>query len=101
MSSSSGTLILYFAVLAVAFYFLIIRPQQQRQKQARELQAKLKPGDRVLTASGIFGTLRSIDQDKARVSIAEGVEIEILTAAVTQLVEQAPGGSDRIDAIED
>lgn len=101
MGSGTTSVLIYFVVLAVAFYFLIIRPQQQRQKQARELQSKLRPGDRVLTASGIFGTLRSIDQDKARVSIAEGVEIEILTAAVTQLVEQAPGGPDRIDVIED
>jgi len=96
MNPGTTSILLYFAVLAIAFYFLIIRPQQQRQRQQRELVAKLKPGDRVLMASGIFGTVRSVDGEKARVKIAEGVEIEMLSAAVTQIVDAAPETPDQL-----
>ena len=87
---NSSTLILYFAVLAIAFYFLIIRPQQQRQRQQRELMSALKPGDRVLTASGLFGTVVSIDEDKVTVRLAQGVDVEMVLQAVQQIVEKAP-----------
>jgi len=86
-SSSTTSLLLYFAVLAVAFYFLIIRPQQQRQKQQRALLSALKVGDRVVTVSGIFGTIVSIDADAVMIKIADGVEIEMAKGAVSQIVE--------------
>jgi len=100
MSSSSGTLILYFAVLAVAFYFLIIRPQQQRQRQQRELMSSLKPGDRVLTASGMFGTVVSMTGDKVTVRLAEGVEVEMVQQAVTQIVDRIADQSGPIEPEE-
>jgi preprotein translocase subunit YajC len=88
MNTNATTLILYFAVLAVAFYFLIIRPQQQRQRQQRDLMSALKPGDRILTASGLFGTVTSIEGDKVKVRLAQGVEVEMLLQAVAQIVEK-------------
>ena len=85
-SGSQTSLLLYFAILALAFYFLIIRPQQQRQKQQRELMGSLKVGDKVVTASGIFGSIVSIDADTVMLRIAEGVVIEIAKGAVSQIV---------------
>lgn len=87
MTGSTSSLLLYFALLAVAFYLLILRPQQQRQKQQRELMSALKPGDRVMTVSGIFGTIVSLDADTAMLRIAEGVEIEVARGAISQIVE--------------
>lgn len=92
MSSQTSSLILYFALLAVAFYFLIIRPQQTRQRQQRELMSKLKPGDRVVTVSGIFGTVQSVDADTVMLRVAEGVEIEFARGAVSQIVESFSAG---------
>lgn len=86
MTSSSTSLLLYFAILALAFYFLIIRPQQQRQKQQRELMGALKVGDRVVTVSGIFGSIASIDADTVMLRIAEGVVVEVAKGAVSQVV---------------
>lgn len=87
---NSLSLLMYFAVLAVAFYLLIIRPQQQRQRQQRELMASLKPGDRVLTMSGFFGTVVSIDGDKVTVRIAQGVDVDVVAQAISQIIDQAP-----------
>jgi len=100
MSSSGTYTILYVAVIAVAFYFLLIRPQQMRQRQQRELIAALKPGDRILTASGLFGTVVSITGDKVTVRLAPDVEVEMVLAAVTQIVDKAPGASGPIEPEE-
>jgi preprotein translocase subunit YajC len=87
VTGSSTSLILYFALLALAFYVLVIRPQQQRQKQQRELMSALKVGDRVMTASGIFGTVASLEADTVMLRIAEGVEVEVARGAISQIVE--------------
>lgn len=93
MSGSQTNLLLYFALLALAFYFLIIRPQQQRQRQQRELMAAIKAGDRVMTASGLFGTVVSMDADTVMLRVAEGVEVEVARGAVSQIVESFSGSS--------
>ena len=93
MSGSQSSLLLYFALLALAFYFLIIRPQQQRQRQQRELMSALKVGDRVVTVSGIFGTVQSIDADTVMLRVAEGVDIEFARGAITQIVESFSAGA--------
>jgi preprotein translocase subunit YajC len=87
MGSSQTNLLLYFAILGLAFYFLIIRPQQQRQKQQRALLSSLKVGDRVVTVSGIYGTIASIDADAVMLRVAEGVQFEMAKGAITQIVE--------------
>jgi preprotein translocase subunit YajC len=87
MNGSSSSLLLYFAILGLAFYFLIIRPQQQRQKQQRALLGSLKVGDRVTTVSGIFGTIVSIDADAVMLRVAEGVQLEMAKGAISQIVE--------------
>ncbi len=93
MSGSQTNLLLYFALLAVAFYLLIIRPQQQRQRQQRELMAALKAGDRVITVSGIYGTVVSMDAETVMLRIAEGVEVEVARGAISQIVESFSAAS--------
>lgn len=94
MSQQTSSMLLYFGILALAFYFLIIRPQQQRQRQQRELLASVKSGDRVITASGIFGRVVSIDADVVMLEVAQDVVIEIAKGAVAQIVDSfsAPAG---------
>lgn len=93
MSGSQSSLLIYFALLALAFYFLIIRPQQTRTRQQRELMAALKVGDRVITVSGIFGTVESMDADSVTLRIAEGVDVEFARGAISQIVESFSAGS--------
>ena len=66
-------LLLMFAV----FYFILIRPQQQKQKKHREMLQNLKTGDQVITSGGLFGTIMAIDEQKITLRIAENVKVEV------------------------
>lgn len=59
------------------FYFLMIRPQQKRQKEHREMVAKVAVGDEIVTAGGILGKVAELNDQFAHVEVAEGVTIRI------------------------
>jgi preprotein translocase subunit YajC len=80
--------------IAVVFWLLIIRPQQRRTKALQQLRASMDPGDRVMLTSGIFGTLRSVDGDRATVEIAAGTVVEVATGAVATVEERAETPAD-------
>ncbi|HEU4366185.1 MAG TPA: preprotein translocase subunit YajC [Candidatus Krumholzibacteria bacterium] len=65
------------------FYFLLIRPQQKRQKEMQKMIAALAKGDRVLTASGLYGTVVGLKNDVVVLKIADNVKVEMLKSAVT------------------
>ena len=69
-----------------AFYFLLIRPQQKKQKAHTELVKNLKSGDEVLTAGGILGIITGISEHYAIVKIADNTEIKIQKASIAQVV---------------
>ncbi|MBA4370129.1 MAG: preprotein translocase subunit YajC [Coriobacteriaceae bacterium] len=78
-----------FVVMAGALYFILIRPQQLRQRQQSEMLAKLKVGDRVVTAGGVHGTVVAFPEDDVvDLRIAEGVVIAIAKGAVTAKLEE-------------
>ena len=79
--------ILSLAVIAVAFYLLMIRPQQKRQKEHQALMAALLQGDRVVTIGGVYGTVRTLDGDRVGVEVATGVIIEFDRAAIARKLE--------------
>lgn len=74
-------LVLMFAI----FYFLLIRPQQKRAKQHRELISALKPGDQVVTAGGLHGKVAAIEESTVSLEIATGVKIKINRASITEV----------------
>ena len=76
--------LIYFAVLAVAFFFLIVRPQRRRAQAHRQFVATLQVGDEVMTTGGILGTVRSLDDDLVDLEIAPGTVIRVARMAVTQ-----------------
>ncbi|HKF15190.1 MAG TPA: preprotein translocase subunit YajC [Gaiellaceae bacterium] len=79
---SPGPLI-FLAALAALIWFLLIRPQRQRQAAHRELMAELAPSDEVVTAGGVLGTVRSIADDHVVLEVAPGTEIRVAKPAVT------------------
>ncbi len=80
---SFAPLILVFGV----FYFLIIRPQQTRQKELQKQIDNLKKGDKIVTAGGVIGTVTSIQNDYVVIKVGdnENTKMEILKSAVTGL----------------
>lgn len=77
--------------MLLIFYFLLIRPQQKRQKQTQQMVAGLKNGDHVVTSAGIYGTISGVKDNTFMVKIADNVKIEILKSAVTSVVEKGNG----------
>jgi preprotein translocase subunit YajC len=78
------TAFLPLILIVVVFYFLLIRPQQKRQKEQKNMIAALRKGDKVVTSSGIFGTIVGMDdqENKVVLKIAENVKVEFLKSAI-------------------
>ena len=75
-------LILIFAV----FYFLLIRPQQRKVKQHKEMLSNLKRGDKIITSGGIIGTINKVaDNRELIVEVSENVEIKIAPGMIADL----------------
>ena|SRR6266545_3164184 len=77
--SSSSTLLslVPFVLIFVIFYFLLILPQQKRQKQQKTMLEELKKGDKVITASGIWGTVTNLGKDTVTLQIADNTKIKM------------------------
>jgi preprotein translocase subunit YajC len=73
-------------LMIVGFYFLLIRPQRNRQRAQQALVAALEVGDDVMTSGGIFGTIVEIDDDEGTVTveIAPGTRIRMLRQGISQ-----------------
>jgi preprotein translocase subunit YajC len=84
--SSIGALLPFILIIGV-FWLLILRPQQRRQRELRNLQSSLSAGDDVMLTSGIFGTVSDITEDHVVVEIAPGVTIRVARGAIAQLTK--------------
>ena len=93
--------LLPFAAIAVAFWFLIIRPSSVRRKAQAQLVASLEPGQRIMTTAGVFGTVTALEGERLSVEIAPGVVIEMLSAAVAQAVPADPAPGEAESGAED
>ena len=78
--------LIMLVVLFALFYFLLIRPQQKRQKEHREMVEKLAKGDEVVTQGGVLGKITKVGEGFVSVEIAEGTEIKLQRAAVAALM---------------
>lgn len=75
---------IWLAILAVAFYFLLIRPQRQRKKKAQELLDSVKRGDEVLTIGGFHGRVKDVQEDSVIITIASGVDVKVSKSAISK-----------------
>ncbi len=79
-------------LIFVIFYFLLIRPQQKRQKKHQEMLAALKAGDEIITSGGIHGRIdKVLDDQTFLVEIANGVKITLSRSAVAAKANQSEG----------
>lgn len=85
---SLGSIIMIVALFAI-FYFFMIRPQQKRQKEIQKFRAALDRGDKVVTAGGIYGTIRDVRETSFVVEIADGVRIRVDKGSVYPSAEEA------------
>ena len=86
--------LLPIVLIFVVFYFLLIRPQQKRAKEHRNMVEALGVGEEVMTSGGILGKIIAVDDQWLRVEVAKGVEVSVARSTVSQTV---PKGSYKAD----
>ena len=74
-------------VLFVIFYFLLIRPQQKKSKQHKEMLSQVAQGDNIITTGGIHGTVKKVKDDIVTLQIADNVRIKINRSSVGAVKE--------------
>jgi preprotein translocase subunit YajC len=80
-----GGFLIPLALMFGIMYFLVILPQQRQRKKVQEMLAAVKNGDKVITTSGIYGTINGMDGDTVILKIADNVKIRIARAAIAQV----------------
>ena len=82
------TFLPFIAIIAI-FYFLIIRPQNKKQKETQKMLSALKKGDRVVTIGGIHGTITSVRDQSVVVKVDDTTKIEFSRSAISSIVTVA------------
>ena len=86
-NSSAMVQFLPLILIFVVFYFLLIRPQQKKQKDHRTMLDALRRGDRVVTGGGIVGTVsKVVSPEEVEVDIAQGVRVRIVRSTITSVL---------------
>lgn len=85
-SSPFSPLVMMVIIFAI-MYFIMIRPQRRREKERKAMIANVKSGSRVMLTSGIIGEVISVKEKTLIVRIAENTKIEVVRAAISQILE--------------
>lgn len=80
--------ILPIVAIVFVFYFLLIRPQQKRNKEHQQLLSTLKEGDKVITSGGIYGTIVKAEENAFVIEIADRVRIKMAKGHISSVVSQ-------------
>ena len=83
--------LLPLVLIFVVFYFLLIRPQQKKQKQHRAMLEALRRGDKVVTSGGIMGTITKASDTELTLEIAEGVKVRTVRSMVSDVMAKTEG----------
>ena len=77
-----------FGLVILIFYFLIIRPQNKKQKETKKMLEALKKGDKVVSIGGIRGVIQSVKEDVILVKVDDNTKLEFNKSAISGLVDQ-------------
>src|SRR3989338_1597582 len=81
--------IVMFGLIFLIFYFMIIRPQQKRQKERQKMLDAVKKGDKIVTAGGIHGTVIGVEDKIVLVQIADTVKVKVDRSSVANIAREA------------
>jgi preprotein translocase subunit YajC len=79
---------IFILVLLVLMWFMLIRPQRRRQLESQRLIGSLEVGKEIVTAGGLYGKITALDEDEARVEIADGVEVRVAKRAIAGVLSE-------------
>ena len=103
------TTLITFGVIILIFYFLIIRPQRKRDKEAKEMLAAIKKGDKIVTIGGIRGTVAVVKESTVIVKVDDNTRIEFSKNAISSVLNKkettaaekpAKKGEEKIEKVE-
>jgi preprotein translocase subunit YajC len=77
-------------LMFVIFYFLLIRPQQKKTKEHRQMIDNLKTGDRIITSGGLHGRITGVSESALTVEIAEKVRVKVNRSSVSAMMQTTP-----------
>ncbi len=86
-SSLISTLVMFALIIGI-FYFLILRPQQKRQKDRQKLLEAIKKGDKVVTAGGLHGTVAGLDEKTVLLQVADNVKMKYERSAIATILRE-------------
>ena len=78
--------VIMFGLIILIFYFMILRPQQKRQKERQKLLESVQKGDKVITVGGVHGTVIGLDEKTVLVQIADDVKVKFERTAVVNIM---------------
>ena len=82
-----STLVMFALIIGI-FYFLILRPQQKRQKERQKLLEAVKKGDKIVTAGGLHGTVAGLDDKTVLIEVADKVKMKFDRSAIASIVRE-------------
>ncbi|MGE5828598.1 MAG: preprotein translocase subunit YajC [Micromonosporaceae bacterium] len=85
-SGGSSFGLIMIVLLIGAMYFLMIRPQSKRRREAMQMQATLASGDEVMTGGGIFATVTAVEDDAVLLEVAPGVTMRFARGAIARVM---------------
>jgi preprotein translocase subunit YajC len=85
--SGAGFFVQIFPLILifVIFYFLLIRPQQRRMKQHRQMVDDVKPRDTAITSGGLIGKVTKVDENEVELEIAQGVKVRVVKSMLSDI----------------
>ena len=95
-----GQFLIFIPILGI-MYFLMIRPQQQKQKAQAEMLKRLKVGDKVRTVGGVLGTIKYVSEQTVKLEVAPNTVIEFLRGAVDKVMEDTAADASKKDDKKD
>jgi preprotein translocase subunit YajC len=104
-TASKGNPYLFPIIIVALFgllYFVMIRPQRNRQRQAAQMQSEIMPGQRVRTTAGMYATVVSIEGDDVVLEVAPGINVRYMRRAIMNVVPDStetftPGEGESVD----
>ena len=88
-AGSVATQLVFFAAIFAIFYFLLIRPQQKQKREREALLRAVKKGDRVVTTSGMHGTVVGLDEHTVTLKVSDQVKLQFDRGAIGRIVPAA------------
>jgi preprotein translocase subunit YajC len=91
------TTLIPFALIIAIFYFLIIRPQNKKQKETQRMLSALKKGDKIVTIGGIHGVIQSVKEASVVVKVDENTKVEFSRSAISTVVTSTKADKEKIE----